>query len=222
MSEFSITSPDFEEGGEIPKECGYNNGNVSPHLKILVPATAKSVALIMDDPDAMNVEIDGKKPYKVPYVHWVLYNIYTLDQYQRHEFDTEPIVIIPKGKTDKKPLKLHQWDQAKSNKEIINRNKDFLTAHNHDRFGSSEIRGHGMPDQAGYGLHGVNDFGEFDYGGPAPPDKKHTYIFKAYALDVDKLPDLPRTDKPGTKDEVEDAMKGHIIGEAKLTGTFAP
>ena len=64
---------------------------------------------------------------------------------------------------------------------------------------------------------GKNDFGEIGWGGPAPPDKRHTYVFKAYVLDVEL--DL----KEGySKQELEDAMKGHIIAEAKLTGTFAP
>jgi len=66
-------------------------------------------------------------------------------------------------------------------------------------------------------VSGKNDFGEIGYGGPAPPDKRHTYVFKTYALDVEL--DL----KEGySKQELEDAMKGHIIAEAKLTGTFAP
>ena len=66
-------------------------------------------------------------------------------------------------------------------------------------------------------VEGKNDFGELGWGGPAPPDKRHTYIFKAYVLDVEL--DL----KEGySKQELEDAMKGHIIAEAKLTGTYAP
>ena len=66
-------------------------------------------------------------------------------------------------------------------------------------------------------VEGKNDFGELGYGGPAPPDKRHTYIFKAYVLDVEL--DL----KEGySKQELEDAMKGHIIAEAKLTGIYAP
>ena len=64
-------------------------------------------------------------------------------------------------------------------------------------------------------LEGKTDFGEIGYGGPAPPNGRHTYIFKGYALDV-KL-DL----KEGySKQDLEDAMKGHITAEAKLTGTF--
>ena len=64
-------------------------------------------------------------------------------------------------------------------------------------------------------VEGKTDFGEMKYGGPAPPDGQHTYIFKGYALDTEL--DL----KEGySKQELEDAMKGHILAEAKLTGTF--
>jgi len=64
---------------------------------------------------------------------------------------------------------------------------------------------------------GMTDFGEVGYGGPAPPDKRHTYIFKLYALDI-KL-DLPNE---STKADVEKAMEGHIIEQTQLTGTYAP
>jgi len=66
-------------------------------------------------------------------------------------------------------------------------------------------------------IEGKNDFGELGYGGPAPPDKRHTYIFKLYALDS-KL----ELQKGATKAEVENAMKGHIIEQTILTGTYAP
>ena len=72
-------------------------------------------------------------------------------------------------------------------------------------------------DSLDYVTEGKNDFGEIGYGGPAPPDGRHTYVFKLYELDIDL--DL----KEGfSRQELEDAMKGHIIEEAKLTGTFAP
>ena len=64
---------------------------------------------------------------------------------------------------------------------------------------------------------GMTDFGEVGYGGPAPPDKRHTYIFKLYALDI-KL-DLPNE---STKADLEKAMEGHIIEQTQLTGTYAP
>ena len=66
-------------------------------------------------------------------------------------------------------------------------------------------------------VEGKTDFGEIGYGGPAPPDKRHTYIFKAYALDTEL-----ELKEGFSKQELEDSMKGHILAEAKLTGTFAP
>jgi len=63
---------------------------------------------------------------------------------------------------------------------------------------------------------GKNDFGNIGYGGPAPPKgKPHRYFFKLYALDV--ALDL----SPGaTKAQLMDAMKGHILAEGKLMGTY--
>ena len=54
------------------------------------------------------------------------------------------------------------------------------------------------------------------YGGPAPPDKRHTYVFKLYALDCYLDADNE------TKAEVVDDMEGHIIEQTQLTGTYAP
>jgi Raf kinase inhibitor-like YbhB/YbcL family protein len=64
---------------------------------------------------------------------------------------------------------------------------------------------------------GVSDFGERGYGGPSPPDREHTYRFLLYALDTQL--DLPSS---ATKDDLEDAMEGHVLEEALLEGTFAP
>jgi len=140
MSEFSILSSDFNEGNEIPKEFGYKFENKEPNLDFKnIPENTKSIALIMDDPDAMDAV--GKI-----WVHWLQYFDYPLKN------------LIIEGKTD---------------------------------------------------------FGEIGYGGPAPPNGRHTYIFKAYALDFS--PDL----KEGySKQELEDVMEGHIIAKAQLTGTF--
>ena len=62
---------------------------------------------------------------------------------------------------------------------------------------------------------GVSDFKRTGYGGPCPPIGRHRYFFKLYALDV-LLPDLKKPGKP----EVEKAMKGHIIAQAVLIGTY--
>ena len=148
-----LTSPAFSDGGEIPRECGYKNGNKVPPLTVsAIPEGTESVALIMDDPDAM--EAVGKV-----WVHWVAWNI-------------TPDMLPP------------------INGEIIT---DLTT------------------------IEGMTDFGERGYGGPAPPDKRHTYVFKLYALDTEL--DLP--DK-STKADVEKAMWRHIIEQTQLTGTYAP
>jgi Raf kinase inhibitor-like YbhB/YbcL family protein len=63
---------------------------------------------------------------------------------------------------------------------------------------------------------GTNDFGNIGYGGPAPPrGKPHRYFFKLYAFDA-KL-DLPAGAR---KDQVERAMKGHILGKGELMGRY--
>jgi hypothetical protein len=63
---------------------------------------------------------------------------------------------------------------------------------------------------------GTNDFGNIGYGGPAPPKgKPHRYFFKLYALDVSL--ELP---PDATKAQVVDAMKGHILAEGQLMGTY--
>ena len=156
MGNLKLTSSAFSDGCEIPRECGYKNGNEEPPLAISgSPMVTRSFALIMDDPDAM-------EPAGKVWVHWVVWNIPS---------DIEGV----------------------------------------DDLGETKIT-----DQHGIG-EGITDFGERGYGGPAPPDKKHTYIFKLYALD--KTLDLyAETEKV----DLEKAMEGHIIEQTQLTGTYAP
>lgn len=61
-----ITSSAFEQGGEIPPAYTQEGEDSSPPLAITeVPAAAKSLALIVDDPDAPKGTV----------THWVLFNI---------------------------------------------------------------------------------------------------------------------------------------------------
>jgi Raf kinase inhibitor-like YbhB/YbcL family protein len=144
-----LTSDAFSDGGEIPRECGYKNGNEKPELVLTeIPKGTMSLALIMDDPDAMGAV--GKV-----WVHWVMWNI-------------------------------------RSNTAAIG-------------------------NDSANGTEGMTDFGDVGYGGPARPDKRHTYVLKLYALN--NTLDLP---KESTKAEVEKAMEGHILEQATLTGTYAP
>jgi Raf kinase inhibitor-like YbhB/YbcL family protein len=67
------------------------------------------------------------------------------------------------------------------------------------------------------GVHGRNDFGESGWGGPAPPrgHGMHHYVFRLFALDT-------RLGLPAgaSRSELEQAMQGHVLAEAKLTGTY--
>jgi hypothetical protein len=61
-----VTSPEFEHGKSIPKKFTRDGKDVNPALDIEdSPAEAKSLALIVDDPDAP----------RGTWVHWVVYNI---------------------------------------------------------------------------------------------------------------------------------------------------
>ena len=62
---------------------------------------------------------------------------------------------------------------------------------------------------------GVNNWHNTSYGGPCPPTGKHRYFHKLYALDID-LPVI----SSATKAELEQAMSGHILGQAELIGTY--
>ena len=67
------------------------------------------------------------------------------------------------------------------------------------------------------GAHqGMNDFRRIGYGGPCPPPgKPHRYFFKLFALDAGL--DL----KAGAnRKELEFAMKGHVLSEAKWMGRY--
>ena len=151
MGNLQLTSSAFSHGEEIPRKCGYKNGNEVPPLAINgIPEGTKSLTLIMDDPDAMGAV--GKV-----WVHWVVWNI--------------------------DPTATENLQDA---------------------------------------TEGMTDFGEVGYGGPAPPDKRHTYVFKLYALECLLDFGLVDNDEFCTKADVEKAMEGHIIEQTTLTGTYAP
>ncbi|HII94540.1 MAG TPA: YbhB/YbcL family Raf kinase inhibitor-like protein [Candidatus Methanofastidiosum sp.] len=61
-----LSSKAFTEGGMIPQKYSFKADNISPPLEWdYVPPNTKSLALIVDDPDAPMLR----------WVHWIVYNI---------------------------------------------------------------------------------------------------------------------------------------------------
>lgn len=67
----TLTSTAFEDGGTIPVRHTCDGGDISPALAWTgVPPAARSLVLIVDDPDAP----DPAAP-RMTWVHWLLYNL---------------------------------------------------------------------------------------------------------------------------------------------------
>jgi Raf kinase inhibitor-like YbhB/YbcL family protein len=65
-------------------------------------------------------------------------------------------------------------------------------------------------------LQGRNDFGRPGYGGPCPPGgRPHRYVFTLYALN-----ELLEVGPGLTKRDLLQAMSGHILTQAELTGSY--
>jgi len=146
----SVTSPAFAPGERIPKKFAFKpeGENVSPALAWSgVPAGAKELALLCDDPDAPRAE---------PWVHWVLYRI--------------------------------------------------------------PATAKGLDEGTRVGVSGSNSWDEGGWGGPFPPKGHgtHHYHFKVFALDT------PVSLEPlATKADLMKAIKGHVLAQGELVGTYS-
>ena len=66
--------------------------------------------------------------------------------------------------------------------------------------------------------HGIDDWKKASfYGGPAPPDKEHTYILTVLALDF-----VPVLRTGFTVDDLMKVSKDHILAKASLKGRYSP
>jgi Raf kinase inhibitor-like YbhB/YbcL family protein len=76
-----------------------------------------------------------------------------------------------------------------------------------------------IPEGSTAGMTGANGAGKNAYTGPCPPTQyqptEHRYFFRLYALDMTL--DLPAG---ATKEQVLDAMKGHVLDETVLVGKY--
>ena len=64
-------------------------------------------------------------------------------------------------------------------------------------------------------VEGLNDWKRTGYRGPCPPMGRHRYFHKLYALDT-----LLEGMQTPTKAKLEAAMKGHVIAQTELVGTY--
>lgn len=72
----------------------------------------------------------------------------------------------------------------------------------------------GDADLPGDAQHGQNGWGRQDYGGPCPPRGTHRYFFKLYALDTTLNLNAAK------KQQLLDAMQGHVLARAELLATY--
>jgi Raf kinase inhibitor-like YbhB/YbcL family protein len=66
------------------------------------------------------------------------------------------------------------------------------------------------------GQPGANDFGRTGWGGPCPPSGEHRYVFTLYAVSQ-----AVAVGDGAAAADAREAMSGHILGEAQLTGHYA-
>ncbi len=141
----SISSKAFSHRDKIPMKYTGEGADISPPLTLSgIPTEAKSLVLVVDDPDAPRGTFD----------HWIAWNI------------PPETTMLEEG--------------------------------------------------ADVPFEGKNHFGETRYRGPLPPPgPAHRYFFKIFALDT--LLELPQG---STKEEVMEAIEGHVIAHTELIGMY--
>lgn len=201
-----LWSNSFREGAVIPGECAFCvidpgahvrlSDNRNPHLAWSdVPDDAKSLVLICHDGDVPSrgddVNQEGKTvPADLP----------------RVDFFHWVMIDLPAGSS--------AFAAGQFSSQVSPRGKP----------------GPEVPDCPGV-RHGINDYtgwfagdpgmaGDyFGYDGPCPPWNdaiEHRYVFTLHALDLARLP----IEGKFTGQQVRDAMRGHVLAEASLTGRY--
>lgn len=74
-----------------------------------------------------------------------------------------------------------------------------------------------IPEGSAPGAEGINSSHTPGYVPPCPPSGTHRYFFRLYALDTELALGPGQADKPA----LEKAMRGHVLDQAELVGTFS-
>lgn len=199
-----LTSSAFFDGQAIPPEYAFCKPATVGHVALSnnrnpplawrdVPAGTQSLVLICHDPDVPTVATDVNIDGRV-----IAADLPRTDFYHWVLVDIPPSV----------------------NEIAAGSHSNGVTA-----------RGKPGPQCAGGMRHGINDYtgwfagdqdmaGQyFGYDGPCPPwndARVHHYVFTLYALDLPRCP----VDGAFTGAQVRAAIAGHVLAEARLTGTY--
>lgn len=207
-----LKSDSIENGKPVPEKNAFMGpapaperlkpgGNATPHLawtEVSDKARSFVIAVIDTDvpskPDDVNVEgreVPRNLP-RVEFVHWLMANI---------------------------PLECRELAEGACGEGIVARGKgngkikDDLVGPPGSVQGLNSYTGwfKGDADMEGH-YHG--------YDGPCPPWNDsivHHYHYHVYALDVDSVP----LENGFNLDELRDVIKGHVVDEAVITGTYS-
>jgi hypothetical protein len=200
-----LTSDSFKDGAAIPGEFAFAVPDAKNHVALSsnrnpqlvwtdVPEGTESFALIVHDPDVPSKGDDvNQEGREVP------------ASLPRVDFYHWMLIDIP----------------AEVREIAAGSQSDGVTPH-----------GKRGPAVSGGMRHGINNYTQwfasdpqmegdyFGYDGPCPPWNDlivHHYIFTLYALDINEL----ALEGEVTAENVRAAMKGHVLGEATLTGTYS-
>lgn len=198
-----LTTTSFSDGGVIPEKYAFAKphpetrvtfaGNTNPQLAWSdAPEGTRSFALICHDYDVPSKGDDVNQPDReVP------------EDLPRVDFFHWVVVDLPRDKTS---IEEGEWASG-----VVEKGRGAAEA---------PVGSHGLNDFTGWFAEDPDMAGEYHgYDGPAPPWNDsiiHHYVFTVYALDVDSV------DVSGsfTGHHVREAIEGHVLAEASLSGTY--
>ncbi|MCW5296830.1 YbhB/YbcL family Raf kinase inhibitor-like protein [Herbaspirillum lusitanum] len=203
-----LWSDSFQDGAVIPGEFAFAvpdpkshvalSSNRNPHLAWSdLPPGTKSLVLVMHDPDVPSrgddVNQEGKTvPADLP----------------RVDFFHWTLVDIPPGVSE---LAGGQFSSA-----VTTRGKAGPAIPGDPLSGAR----HGLNDYTSWFAGDGDMSGDyFGYDGPCPPWNDaiaHRYIFTLYAIDQEQLTVTGKF----TGTDVRNALQGHVLGQAAITGTY--
>ncbi len=200
-----LVSSSFADGQPIPGDFSFCipdpahhvclGKNLNPHLAWSdVPTGTKSFVLICHDPDVPSRGDD-------------------VNQEDRTVPATLPRVDFFHWVLIDLPASLTEIQAGEFSDEVTPRGKSGPSAQHGARQGINDYTAWFAGDHDMRGDY-------FGYDGPCPPwndELRHRYIFTVFALDIEQL---PVEGKFGGQ-QVRDAMQGHILEEARLTGVYS-